>query len=157
MSEPTPTSTKPYLLRAIYEWCVDNGLTPYISVVVDANTSVPMEYVRDGEIVLNLGPLATSKLAMGNDAIECSARFSGSARELYVPVTAITAIYARENGHGMSFETERTKPGADESAPGVSAPVVPISPIAAVPDSEPPDSPTPPKSPGGRPALRRVK
>ena len=95
MSEPT--STKPYLLRAIYEWCVDNGLTPYISVVVDANTSVPMEYVRDGEIVLNLGPLATSKMTMGNDAIECSARFSGSARQLYVPVTAITAIYAREN------------------------------------------------------------
>ena len=155
MSEPT--STKPYLLRAIYEWCVDNGLTPYISVVVDANTSVPMEYVRDGEIVLNLGPLATSKMTMGNDAIECSARFSGSARQLYVPVTAITAIYARENGHGMSFEVERAKPGSDEPAPEASAPVVLISPIAAVPDAEPPDSPAPPKSPGGRPALRRVK
>lgn len=155
MSEPT--STKPYLLRAIYEWCVDNGLTPYISVVVDANTSVPMEYVRDGEIVLNLGPLATSKLTMGNDAIECSARFSGAARELYVPVSAVTAIYARENGHGMSFEIEREKPGAAEPAPDAASPVVPLSPVSAVPDSEPPDSPAPPKSPGGRPALRRVK
>src|SRR3954467_2614247 len=99
-----PTSTKPYLLRAIYEWCVDNGLTPYISVVVDAATRVPMEYVRDGEIVLNIGPLAASRLVIGNEMIECSARFSGAARELSIPVAAVAAIYARENGQGMSFE-----------------------------------------------------
>mgnify|MGYP001565048399 FL=1 len=93
MSEPI--STKPYLLRAIYEWCVDSGFTPYVSVVVDPQTRVPMEYARDGEIVLNIGPLATSHLLIGNDFIECTARFSGVARELLIPVTAVAAIYAR--------------------------------------------------------------
>src|SRR5215475_13042224 len=101
------TSTKTYLLRALYEWCVDNGFTPYLSVIVDSQTHVPMEYVRDGEIVLNIGPLATSRLHMGNETIECTARFSGVARDLLVPVSAVAAIYARENGQGMSFETTR--------------------------------------------------
>src|SRR3954466_10408746 len=100
-----PTSTKPYLLRAIYEWCVDNGYTPYLSVVVDARTRVPMEYVRDGEIVLNIGPLATNRLQIGNEMIECTARFAGTVRELSIPVICVAAIYARENGNGMSFET----------------------------------------------------
>src|SRR3954463_5060049 len=100
-----PTSTKPYLLRALYEWCVDNGNTPYISVVVDSRTRVPMEYVRDGEIVLNIGPLATNRLQIGNETIECTARFAGTVRELSIPVVSVAAIYARENGHGMSFET----------------------------------------------------
>src|SRR3954467_10022002 len=99
-----PTSTKPYLLRAIYEWCVDNGYTPYVSVVVDARTRVPMEYVRDGEIVLNIGPLATNRLQVGNELIECTARFAGTVRELLIPVACVASIYARENGHGMSFE-----------------------------------------------------
>ena len=140
MSEPT--STKPYLLRAIYEWCVDNGLTPYISVVVDANTSVPMEYVRDGEIVLNLGPLATSKLQMGNDMIECSARFSGAARELSIPVGSVGAIYAKENGQGMAFEVVPAS---------VAAPAV-------VPASVETDGEEPPSPPaGGRPRLTRIK
>jgi len=101
MSEPK--STKPYLLRAVYEWCVDNGYTPQISVVVDSRTRVPMEHVRDGEIVLNIGPVAASRLQIGNDVIECTARFSGVARELVIPVASVAAIYARENGHGMSF------------------------------------------------------
>jgi stringent starvation protein B len=136
-----PISTKPYLLRAIYEWCVDNGYTPYISVVVDANTRVPMEYVRDGEIVLNVGPLATSKLQMGNELIECSARFSGSARELSIPVTSVAAIYAKENGQGMSFEVDRNATPLEASS-------------AAAPENEPPE---PTKPGGGRPALRRVK
>ncbi len=131
-----PGSTKPYLLRAIYEWCVDNGYTPYVSVVVDAQTRVPREYVRDGEIVLNIGPLATSKLHMGNDVIECSARFSGAARELSIPVASVAAIYAKENGQGMTFEVER------KASP------------AAAPEGEPPE---PDKPSGGRPALRRVK
>ncbi len=131
-----PGSTKPYLLRAIYEWCVDNGYTPYVSVVVDAQTRVPREYVRDGEIVLNIGPLATSKLHMGNDVIECSARFSGAARELSIPVASVAAIYAKEKGQGMSFEVER------KAAP------------AAAPEAPPPE---PDKPSGGRPALRRVK
>ena len=149
---PEFTSTKPYLLRAIYEWCVDNGFTPYISVVVDANTRVPMEYVRDGEIVLNIGPLATSRMQMGNDSIDCTARFSGASRELSVPVSAVTAIYARENGHGMSFEPE---PQAQSSptlgALGVQRP-------AATPVVEPADdSPGPPRPGGGKPTLRRIK
>ena len=138
-----PTSTKPYLLRAIYEWCVDNGYTPYITVVVDAETHVPMEYVRDGEIVLNVGPLATSHLLMGNDTIECTARFSGMARELRVPVAAVAAVYARENGQGMSFEVE------PKTAAGV------LKRDALEPAPEPPPEPTKPS--GGKPSLRRVK
>jgi len=140
-----PTSTKPYLLRAIYEWCVDGGFTPYVSVVVDARTRVPMEYVRDGEIVLNIGPLATSRLLIGNDQIECTARFSGVARELLIPVSAVAAIYARENGHGMSFDIE--KGGTNAARPS----------IEGTGEVQPADSPEPPKPPGGRPALRRIK
>jgi stringent starvation protein B len=134
---PEPTSTKPYLLRAIYEWCVDNGYTPYVSVVVDANTRVPMEYVRDGEIVLNIGPLATNRLQIGNELIECTARFAGTVRELSIPVGAVVAIYARENGHGMSFDVGA--PAKDAEA-GVAAPT---------------DAPEPPKP--GKPTLRRIK
>jgi stringent starvation protein B len=128
-----PTSTKPYLLRAVYEWCVDNGYTPQIAVAVDAHTRVPMEHVQNGEIVLNIGPLAANRLKMGNEIIECSARFSGVARELVIPVAAVTAIYARETGHGMSFESEKAAEG--DAAP---------------------DPKEPPK-PGARPALRRIK
>jgi stringent starvation protein B len=135
-----PTSTKPYLLRAVYEWCVDNGYTPQISVAVDERTRVPMEHVRDGEIVLNIGPLAASRLKMGNDVIECSARFSGTARELVIPVSAVTAIYARETGHGMSFEREK---GAESSAAHEEQ--------AAAPD------PKGPPKPGSKPVLRRIK
>jgi stringent starvation protein B len=143
MSEPTPT--KPYLLRAIYEWCVDNGYTPYISVVVDAGTRVPLEYVRDGEIVLNIGPLATTRLQLGNELIECTARFAGVARELSIPVGAVSAIYARENGQGMSFEIE----------PVAATPEAGAKDASATP-GEAPEPPEPPR-PGGRPALRRVK
>jgi stringent starvation protein B len=139
MSEPTPT--KPYLLRALYEWCVDNGYTPYVSVVVDANTRVPMECVREGRIVLNIGPLAASRLQMGNELIECTTRFSGALRELSIPVAAVAAIYARENGQGMSFDAERSR-----SSPEVST--------ASKGAGELPESPKPV---GGKPALRRVK
>ena len=142
------TSTKPYLLRALYEWCVDNGFTPYLSVIVDGETQVPMEYVRDGEIVLNIGPLATSRLHMGNEMIECTARFSGVARELLVPVGAVAAIYARENGQGMSFETTA------EKAPGTAASEADGEDVVE-PNAEP-ERPDPPKA-GGRPSLRRVK
>ena len=136
MSEPI--STKPYLMRAIYEWCVDNGYTPYVSVMVDANTRVPMEYVRDGEIVLNVGPLATNRLHIGNDMVECTARFSGVARELLIPVCTVSAIYARENGQGMSFEAQPSV-ASDSAASGpavgaaVSAGASPgLSPVAGV-------------------------
>ena len=99
-------STKPYLLRAIWEWCCDNGFTPYISVQVDGRTRVPREFVRDGQIVLNLGPDATNKLKIGNDFIDFQARFGGVSRELSIPVTQVTAIYSRENGAGMAFDLE---------------------------------------------------
>jgi len=133
-----PTSTKPYLLRAVYEWCVDNGYTPQISVAVDAQTRVPTEHVRDGEIVLNIGPLAASRLKMGNELIECSARFSGAAKELVIPVAAVTAIFARETGQGMSFGSEKGKGAETEVA-------------AAAPDPK-----DPPKA-GGKPVLKRIK
>ena len=171
MSEPA--STKPYLLRAIYEWCVDNGFTPYVSVVVDAGTRVPMEYVRDGEIVLNIGPLATNRLQIGNEVIDCTARFSGIARELTIPVGAVAAIYARENGHGMSFEVDRgaADAGAASSAPvaadqrasepRLSEPGAAEPGIAAVPAPADAGQPgegqgTPPRG-GGRPSLRVIK
>ena len=142
-----PTSTKPYLLRALYEWCVDSGCTHYVSVIVNSRTRVPMEYVREGEIVLNIGPLAASKLTIGNEFIECMARFSGVMREVIIPVSAVAAIYARENGQGMSFDVESVVPS---SAVDV-RPVDNASP--ANPDPELPD----PVRPGGKPMLRRVK
>ena len=90
-------STKPYLLRAIYEWCTDNGYTPHIAVVVDAGTRVPMQFVKNGEIVLNISFEATSGLKMDNELIRFSARFGGVSRDISVPVENVIAIYAREN------------------------------------------------------------
>ena len=104
-------STKPYLLRAIWEWCCDNGFTPHVAVDVDENTRVPREFVRGGQIVLNLGPTATSKLQIGNEFIDFQARFNGIARELSIPVERVSAIYARENGAGMSFEIDGDSDG----------------------------------------------
>jgi stringent starvation protein B len=97
------TSTRPYLIRALHEWCIDNGFTPLITVHVDANTQVPKEHVKDKEIVLNLSFDATSGLKLGNDYIEFKARFSGVARDILVPVSRVIAIYARENSQGMAF------------------------------------------------------
>ena len=99
-------STKPYLVRAIHEWCVDNGLTPHLLVKVSATTRVPLAYVKDGEIVLNLNYSATKDLQIGAEAITFSARFSGVSNNLYVPIDAVRGIYARENGQGMFFEIE---------------------------------------------------
>ena len=97
------TSTRPYLIRALHDWCTDNGYTPYIAVFVDASVRVPFEYVKNSEIVLNVGFEATTALQLGNDVIEFKARFGGSPREIVVPVTHVIAIYARENGQGMAF------------------------------------------------------
>lgn len=97
------SSTRPYLIRALYEWCTDNGFTPYVAVQVDDTVQVPREYVKNGEIVLNISFDATSSLKLGNDFIEFKARFAGSAREIIVPVGRVIAIYARENGQGMAF------------------------------------------------------
>lgn len=112
----TEVSTKPYLIRAIHEWCVDNGYTPYLAVAVNEKTLVPKEFVKAGEIVLNTSPLATNKLSLGNEAIEFEARFGGVVREIYVPIAQISAIYARENGHGMAFEV--LKPLAEVEGDG---------------------------------------
>ena len=100
------TSTKPYMLRAIHEWCVDNGLTPHVLVVVDSQTRVPMGYVKEGEIVLNLNYSATKDLQIDNEQITFSARFGGVSQNLYVPVSAVKGIFARENGEGMFFKIE---------------------------------------------------
>jgi stringent starvation protein B len=99
-------STKPYMLRALHEWCTDNGLTPHLLVAVNSRTRVPMAYVKEGEIVLNLNYAATKDLHMDNDAIVFSARFGGVSQNIYVPMTAVKGIFARENGQGMFFEVE---------------------------------------------------
>lgn len=103
MNTPVAISTRPYLLRAIYEWCTENGFTPYIAVRVDSTVRVPHEYVNNGEIVLNVSFDATSALHMGNDFIEFKARFGGKSCDILVPVDRVLAIYARENGEGMAF------------------------------------------------------
>jgi stringent starvation protein B len=111
------TSTRPYLIRALYEWCTDNGFTPYVAVLVDETVQVPREYVKDGEIVLNISFDATSSLNLGNEFIEFKARFAGSAREIQVPISRVIAIYARENGQGMAFPSPVAQaPGGEEPA-----------------------------------------
>lgn len=155
------TSTKPYLLRAIYEWCTDNGYTPYLAAMVDHQTQVPLEFVKNGEIVLNISFSATSGLKMDNDFIHFHARFAGVSREIFVPVDNVVAIYARENGQGMAFEVtkkpERETPA--EAPPSAEAPT-----LTAVPtpqsdsqENQPDDTPDPPKKGGGRPTLTRIK
>lgn len=104
------SSTKPYLLRALHEWCTDNGYTPHIVVTVDANTVVPPSHIQDGQITLNIGTLATNQLTLGNDYIEFQTRFSGVTEHIFVPVTAVSAIYARETGAGMGFEVMESQP-----------------------------------------------
>jgi stringent starvation protein B len=166
------TSTRPYLLRALHDWCTDNGFTPYIAVHVDARVQVPLEYVKNNEIVLNIGFEATSGLKLGNEFIEFRARFGGSAREIIVPVDHVVAIYARENGQGMAFPAPSGAPGDAEAGVTPSAPAPrglrlarsaddpgtpPAEPAAQTPDPAEPPAPddTPPA--GGRPALKRVK
>jgi stringent starvation protein B len=131
-------STKPYLLRAMYEWCVDAGFTPHLAVKVDANTRVPMEFVKDGQIVLNISAGATRNLTMDNDWVGFSARFGGASREISVPMDAVLGIYARENGQGMGFEPETVD--AAEASAG---------------QEQQGDEPAPP--PKGRPKLSVVK
>jgi stringent starvation protein B len=144
-------STKPYLIRAIVDWCTDSGFTPYIAVAVDDTVRVPAEFVKNGEIVLNISSLATSRLLIDNNAISFHARFSGMPRDVYVPMGRVIAVYARENGQGMAFEVPRalTAPAAAEP-PAAAAPQ-----LAAV---EPlPEPPQPPRPPADRPKLTRIK
>jgi stringent starvation protein B len=100
------TSTKPYMVRAIHEWCMDNGCTPHLLVAVDSHTRVPVAYVKNGEIVLNVNYTATKDLLIDNEAISFSARFGGVSQNLYVPMHAVKGIFARENGQGMFFDIE---------------------------------------------------
>ncbi len=170
------TSTRPYLIRALYDWCTDNGFTPYVAVLVDETVQVPREYVKNGEIVLNISFDATSSLKLGNDFIEFRARFAGTAREIMVPVSRVIAIYARENGQGMAFPVP-VPPVSNEDVPkapaGLSSvggntaksaepegKVVQLVPTEAGivsndggGDTEPPRPP----SGGPRPSLKRVK
>lgn len=127
--------TKPYLIRAIFEWCVESGYTPYLSVVVDSNTRVPIEYVKEGGIVLNLSPSATHGLLIDNQWVRFSARFNGVSRQLEVPITAVSGIFARENGEGLRFE-------------------VTASDNAALTIEETPPEPT---KPSGKPRFQVVK
>ena len=138
---PATPSTKPYFLRALYEWCTDNGFTPYVAVVVDAGTRVPNEYVKDGQIVLNVSFDATSNLRIANDFLTFAARFGGMAREISVPIERVAAIYARENGQGMGFEVTDTGSGSAQGQKSAStAPALAVSPAAspsAVPSASP--------------------
>ncbi len=177
-------STRPYLVRALHDWCTDNGFTPYVAVHVDASVQVPMEYVKNNEIVLNVSFEATSGMQLGNDAIEFKARFGGVTREIVVPMDHVVAIYARENGQGMAFpmptaagveatpeatparglrlaSTER--PAAADPAP--TTPAAPtLSParvaepaVSKAPPGQPDPDPSPPQPPAGRPSLKRIK
>ncbi len=131
-------STKPYLIRAIFEWCTDSGLTPYLSVRVDSQTRVPLEYVKNGEIVLNISPDATNHLTIGEDVVQFSARFNGVSRECSIPLPAVIGISARENNQGLFFPPEPA-----ESADAATTP-------------EPEPTLTPPAG-GGKPRLQIVK
>ena len=164
-------STRPYLIRALYEWCTDHAFTPFIAVLVDATVQVPREYVQNGEIVLNVSFDATSGLKLGNEFIEFKARFGGVPRDICVPVDRVLAIYARENGQGMAFPVPVTQEAGDDAPAAASAAAAPpAEPAAAAPrsgiqlvpatsDAEdeghvPTDPPSPPRK---RPALKRIK
>ncbi len=168
---PDSSSTRLYLIRALYEWCTDNGFTPYIAVAVDDSVQVPREHVKDGEIVLNVSFDATSSLKLGNEFIEFKARFAGTPRDIMVPLSQVMAIFARENGQGMAFP--RVSPRATNILTGRLAN---MQRAAATTDAEPrvvslasvdperrsnksADKPEPPSptANGPRPSLKRVK
>jgi stringent starvation protein B len=158
LNAPDASSTRPYLLRALHEWCTDNGYTPYVAVVVDETVQVPMEYVKKGEIVLNVAYDATSGMTLGNEFIEFKARFGGVPREIVIPINRVMAIYARENGQGMSFpmgapsmSEAATTPATVLARPVLSAVETPRT------DNGLDDEPPTPTTPSGRPTLTRVK
>jgi stringent starvation protein B len=133
-----PNSTRPYLIRALYEWCADNGFTPYLLVQIDDRTRVPPGYAKEGQIVLNVGAGATRNLTMDNDWIQFSARFGGVSHEISVPVDRVAAIYARENGEGMQFPVQDADGDHAKSDQGG-------------------DGPEPPEPPKTKPKLQIVK
>ncbi len=129
--------TKPYLIRAIYDWCADSGLTPYLAVRVDEMTRVPAAYIKDGEIVLNLSMDAVHNLHLGNAEITCNGRFGGVPHKIEVPVAAVIGVFAKETGQGLVFQGQGSAPMPPGDDGG---------------SSKPPDSPPPAK-----PRLRVVK
>lgn len=132
------TPSRPYFIRALYDWLVDNGLTPHLLVNAEVEgVSVPAQYVENGQVVLNISPSATQALELGNDVICFSARFGGMSMDVRVPPNAVLGIYARENGRGMLF------PEQGEDGLG--------------PDGDGPDGEAGPKAPGKRPNLKVVK
>ena len=164
------TSTRPYLIRALHDWCTDNGFTPYVAVFVDATVQVPMEYVKNNEIVLNVGFEATSALKLGNETIEFKARFGGSSREICVPIDHVIAIYARENGQGMAFPMPSDAAASGSASAGPAAATVAILPrgprlassdsgapahVDSSANGQPPPGTDPPSGP--RPSLKRIK
>ena len=163
------SSTRPYLIRALHDWCTDNGFTPYIAVFVDASVQVPTEYVKNNEIVLNIGFEATTALKLGNELIEFKARFGGTSREIVVPVDHVIAIYARANGQGMAFPvptdapagmTPAPEPGATANAGAGKGPKLSLADAAPAGNegSAEREADGPPEPPsGGRPTLKRIK
>ncbi|MFN4116331.1 MAG: ClpXP protease specificity-enhancing factor [Inhella sp.] len=149
MDELALPSTRPYLIRALHEWCTENGFTPHLAVQVGPGVRVPMEFVRDGQITLNVSVDATQGLQLGNDWIEFKARFGGVPREVQVPVERVLAIYARENGQGMAFPTSAPEPAEPPAAPA-GLRLAPSNPPSSD-DNPPPEDPSP------RPTLKRVK
>jgi len=150
MTTLSESSTKPYFIRALHEWCIDNGYTPHIVVTVDENTVVPEAHIQDGQITLNIGALATNNLSLGNEYIDFQARFSGKVEHIFVPIAAVSAIYARETGAGMGFEVEVSKPYAsDDTTSGDKA-------SSSAKQSEKPND-GPDDDNGGRPHLTIVK
>ena len=165
-------STKPYLIRAIYEWCADSSFTPYLSVKVDQNTRVPLEHVKNGEIVLSMSQQATRNLTIGNDVIQFSARFNGVSREIAIPVYAVQGVFARENGRGVFFPAEAAPEHATTQAPALALapnlqsvsissatmtqPQTPPAPNATADTAQPTLPPDKPKAPP-RGKLRVIK
>jgi stringent starvation protein B len=148
------SSTRPYLIRALYEWCTDNGFTPFVAVLVDDTVRVPNEYVKDGEIVLNISFDATSALKLGNDFIEFKGRFGGVARDILVPLNRVLAIYARENGQGMAFPMLASSGDAPEETDNIGRKTTVLTRVVSPPEDAGPESPRPAS---GRPSLTRVK
>ena len=163
----TGTSTRPYLIRALHDWCSDNGFTPDIAVFVDAHGQVPNEYVKNNEIVLNVGFEATTALKLGNEAIEFKARFGGKSREIMVPVDHVIAIYARENGQGMAFPSPGNAPSAEPQEPAHASAAPTRGPRLTLtepaqdpggPGTDPTEPQPPPDPPSGkRASLKRIK
>jgi len=148
LKEPLMNSSRPYLVRSLYEWIVDNDCTPHMLVNADyPAVQVPQGFASDGQIVLNISPSAVRNLHMDNEAVSFEGRFSGVAHTLYVPVAAILGIYARENGQGMVFELEPALMGDDDAEVE----------FDELPGDDSPDDGGQPPRPSGPPSLKVVK